>query len=54
MSPASAWQMEGAVILSSGCALQAHAGCVIYHQSLYYMYGENKAGRTYQPKNPGG
>ncbi|KAK9822529.1 hypothetical protein WJX74_001729 [Apatococcus lobatus] len=39
---------------TDGVVIQAHAGCVIHHHGLYYMYGENKAGRTYQPKNPGG
>ena len=28
-------------------SIQAHGGGVIYHEGVYYWYGENKAGSTY-------
>ena len=27
--------------------MQAHGGGVMYHDGIYYWYGENKAGATY-------
>ncbi len=28
---------------------QAHGGSILYHNNIYYFYGENKGGRTLQP-----
>ncbi|DBB06836.1 TPA: hypothetical protein ACH3X3_009496 [Trebouxia sp. C0006] len=32
---------------TDGDTIQAHGGGVIYHEGVYYWYGENKAGSTY-------
>ncbi|KAK9810662.1 hypothetical protein WJX73_008429 [Symbiochloris irregularis] len=38
---------------TEGRTIQAHGGGILYHQGLYYWYGENKAGPTYMSFNLG-
>jgi len=40
----------GAIWLDTdGVPIQAHSGCIIYHNGLYYWYGEDKDGDTLAP-----
>lgn len=34
---------------SAGSPINAHGGGMLYHEGVYYWYGENKEGRTWQP-----
>jgi hypothetical protein len=35
---------------STGKPINAHGGCVLFHDGVYYWYGELKEGQTYLPK----
>jgi hypothetical protein len=42
---------QGTVWLdTSGRPINAHGGGVLFHQGVYYWYGENKEGRSWMPK----
>jgi len=34
---------------TDGNPIDAHAGCILFHEGIYYWYGEAKAGRTFLP-----
>src|ERR1700682_2316421 len=34
---------------TDGNPINAHGGGVLFHQGVYYWYGESKSGRTYLP-----
>jgi hypothetical protein len=37
----------------AGEPIQAHGGCIMHHEVLYYWYGENKATETKNGSNVG-